>query len=626
LGLLGYLAWLSGALLLVTYQGQVLQWSVPWFVLQTGEGMRTFSVGIYVDFAAAAMLCMVSWIGGLVYGYSMAYMPSATAQWRYFGRLVFSVVAMLGLVVADNLLLLWIAWELVGWGAFGLIGFWYQQPAVAAASVRAWLVNQLGSVSLLAGILLVGSRVGAWEWTALAAWARETPASVGWLAGLLLMGGVVTKGVQFPLFYWLPRAMVAPTPASALLHAATVVSAGAYLFIKVAGLLPTGLLTGMAMLGSVTALLGACAACAQYDVKKMLAYSTVSQLGLVVMAVGVGASSAGLFHLIVHAFCKAGLFLGAGAVAYFLQLQGVPSQMTQDMRKMGGMAWAMPSLFCAHTVVAWSLVGLPGSAGFLSKKAVLASAFGWAQQQAQAGHPLGYVVPCLGLLTTGLSAFYLGRQWVSIFLGAPQWTASRPLVHEKAAAVPLRMQLSLWALAVCSLGCCYGPQGWHFQHSWLWQGLGGTSVVLQAATPVWSSSLAVALGFGVVAASCWLAPKANPFPQWLQQRLFHGWYLEATADVAAQQVLGCSRLAVWIEQWVLGGLMRSVSVGYVVLGHVVDWLDRRLVEGLVVGLAGVPRWLGRLHRWTQQGHWQHTLGWMLVGLGLLCGVVCRALC
>ena len=622
--LLCCLAALSAYILLVTYQGQVLHVSIPWFSIQQGASVRLFSADIYIDFVAAVMVGIVTWIGLLVYVYSIPYMQPEAGALRYFGLLLFFLVAMLGLVVADSLILLWMAWELVGWASYGLIGFWHDQPAAAAASTRAWLVNQLGSVSLLAGLLLLGNEADAWTWTGLVAWATTTNSTTGGLVGLLLMGGVLTKAAQFPLYYWLPRAMTAPTPASALLHAATVVSAGVYLFVRIAVLLPAAVLTGMAFLGSCTALLGACAAWPQHDLKKILAYSTISQLGLTVMAISIGASSAGMFHLVSHAIGKASLFLGAGAIARFLQLQGVASQAAQDIRKMGGMRHVLPQVFYPYSIAACSLVGIPGSAGFVSKEGIVASTFGWAQQQAQAGHYWGYVIPTLMLMATSVSVIYLGRQWVLVFWGSPRWMASTPPMPPKAAAIPLGMQLSMWSLALGSLGCWYSPWGGHFQDSWLWQGLGGKAASLPHA-PAWPSLLALALGLGTVALQHKLTPLIAPHCQRVRALFLHGWYLEAAADAVAKQVASCSRLAAWIEQRVLGKLVQSVYVSYVVLGHVVGWVDHHVWRNVVVGLANTPQWLGRLHRWTQQGHWQHTLLWMLLGLGVLGGMLGWAL-
>lgn len=538
----------------LTHTGAVFHSAVPW--------LADVSAGVYVDFTAAVMLCATAWVGLMVYLYSMAYMRSTMHPFRYFALLVFAVVAMVGLVVAENLVLLFVGWELVGWASYGLISFERQLPAAAVASTRVWLTNQLGSVSLLAGILLVGIQEGAWAWPAL-------HAPVGRWTGGLLLGGVVAKSAQFPLSYWLPAAMVAPAPASALLHAATLVSAGAYLLLRVAGLLEADVLACTAGLGGTTALLSACAAWQQRDIKRMLAYSTASQLGLVVMAVGVGDGGAGLRHLVTHAAAKACLFLCAGAVTRFLQ--GATGLAVTDMRRMGGLRTALPGVFYPYALAAWGLMGLPGSAGFLSKEAILDSTWAWAQQLAHAGQYGGYAVFGLAWGASCLSVGYVARQWWWVFEGTPQWAGGR-------AWLPGLMQLSLVALAVCQIGWWETP----------------------SAAAVANALLTAGLGLGLA----WAVPQGN------------GWCLDGLSDAVARRVMACARGAAWTERTVVGAVVQGISIGYVTVAHAVHWLDGRLM-GAVAGIAAVPWWLGRLHGLTQQGHWQQTLWWMLMGMGML---------
>ncbi len=622
--LLGILVGFSFYLLKLTDEGYVLHSTTKWFELQAGAHTITFSAGIYLDFIAAVMLCLISSVGFLVYLYSIAYMQQETAVQRYFALLSFFMVAMLALILADNLILLWMAWELAGFAAYLLIGFWYQQVSVAEASTKALLMNQLGSTSLLIGILMVGSELGSFDLATLSALAAEARSSQGWLwtTGLFLIGGVVTKSAQFPVFHWLPSAMTAPTPASALIHAATLVSAGAYLLIRTAGLLSPEVCTLVAFLGSITALMGSYAALAQYDIKKMLAYSTIAQLGYVVMAIGIGKSSAGLFHLVTHAFFKACLFLCVGAVSHFLLRQGKKGLDVQDIRAMGGLRKALPGVFYSYLVAAGALVGLPGCSGFLSKEAILTHSLSWAKQQAQTGNYLSYIVPALGFLSSCLTAIYLGRQCQLVFMGVPRWQPKPSLkVVPTRNAIPYLMQVSIIILALCSLGFLYSPLSWDFQHSWLLQRLSaapllGTIPTLPQTAP-FISVLMMGIGLILVAVRRPLSQAiALPLLRRLTRLSFHGWYLDVITDAITQQVLGLSRLVARIDQRFVAGC-RSVAVSYLMLGSIVSWLDRNLVEGIVYFVAAAPQQLGKLHRFTQQGNLQHYLLWMFISIALL---------
>ena len=438
------------------------------------------------------------------------------------------------------------------------------------------------------------------------------------MARCFLLGGVCVKSAQFPWFSWLPSAMTAPTPASALIHTATMVGAGVYLLVGLAPILGIATLTGVAYLGSLTALMGAYAALTQQNIKQVLAYSTISQLGYAVMAVGVGASSIGLFHFVTHAFCKACLFLCIGAVLRFLDQQGEASA----MQHMGGLNKALPGTFCAYLIAACSLIGVPGFAGSLSKEAVMACTLAWANQQAQAGSYLGYLVPMLGFFSAFLAVVYMGRQCYLVFMGAPRW-----LLRKLAPKVPYRtpwfMQISMFTLALCSLFFWYGPLTGGIKNNWLLQRL--------VHTPLLASTLPVThtLQYGVTLASViimalgllflviWQVrnPATLLFPH--NKLALHGWYLDMLVNATARGVLNLSRLTAQFEYLVVSGLVRGISVGYIALSNILGWLDRMLLGGGVLLIASVPRYLGKAHRITQQGNLQHSLLWMFIGIGLL---------
>jgi NADH-quinone oxidoreductase subunit L len=391
---------LGGYLLVLTYYGATWHGALTWLHIPGSPSPFRLMLSFYVDFPVALMVSLTTTISFITHLYALAYMQAA--RQRYFVLTGGFVSAMLGFLMAENLMTRFIGWELIGLGSYLLISFWHQQETAARSGTKVWLINQLGSMGLLIGILIIVSELGSFDLDELAVLSKDASHhSNGWLivARYCLLGGVCAKSVQFPWFSWLPSAMTAPIPASALIHTATMVGAGVYLLIGLAPILGTETLTLVAYLGSLTAFMGAYAAVTQQHIKQVLAYSTISQLGYVVMAVGMGASSVGLFHFVTHAFSKACLFLCVGAVSRFL-LQ--PSE-ASAMQHMGGLRAALPCAFYAYLIAACSLVGIPGFAGALSKEAVLACTLAWAYQQAQTGSYLGFLVPLLSFVSSFLA-------------------------------------------------------------------------------------------------------------------------------------------------------------------------------------------------------------------------------
>src|SRR5579859_1737713 len=401
----------------------------PWF--QIGES--TLQLGWVLDPLAAIMLVMVSFVGLLIFIYSVGYMAHDENFTRFFCFLSLFAAAMLGLVIANNLLLLFICWELVGLASYLLIGFWYHKPAAAAAAKKAFIVTRVGDVVFFLGILWLYSQAGTLlfydqgkgclESTMLNELAGRT--TIGGMAvttgiGLLIFCGAIGKSGQVPLHVWLPDAMEGPTPVSALIHAATMVAAGVFLVARVyplmAGipeLFPTVIAAGKGVdpsttlrvitwVGVITAIFAACIAVAQTDIKRILAYSTVSQLGYMMMGLGVGGVAVGMFHLITHAFFKALLFLGAGSV-----IHGCHDE--QDIRRMGGLKKFMPVTFATYAVGMMALSGVPiFFSGFWSKDEILHAARDWS-----VSHWPFY----LGIFGALLTAFYMTRQICYVFFG-----------------------------------------------------------------------------------------------------------------------------------------------------------------------------------------------------------------
>ncbi|HEX4006861.1 MAG TPA: NADH-quinone oxidoreductase subunit L [Acidobacteriaceae bacterium] len=387
-------------------------------------GDQWVTLGWLLDPLASVMLVMVTFVGLLIFIYSLGYMAHDDNAGRFFCFLSLFAGAMLGVVIANSLLLLFMCWEVVGLTSYLLIGFWFHRPAAAAAAKKAFITTRIGDLGLLIGmvwlyaqtgtLLFYNNGAGCLEQSALTALAAH--AAVGGMAlstaiGLLIFCGAVGKSGQVPLHVWLPDAMEGPTPVSALIHAATMVAAGVYLIARVYPLMSAGALEVVAWVGAITALFAACIAVAQNDIKRILAYSTVSQLGYMMLGLGVGGVAVGIFHLITHAFFKALLFLGAGSV-----IHGCTEE--QDIRNMGGLRRLMPVTFAAYTAGMLALCGVPLFAGFWSKDAILHSAHGW-------GVSMGPFY--LGAIGALLTAFYMTRQMYYVFFGPhrlPQATVS----------------------------------------------------------------------------------------------------------------------------------------------------------------------------------------------------------
>ncbi len=405
---------LAVTVLLNTWPDDVYSWSVNWFTV----GNYTFTIQLLIDKLSAAMLVVVSFISLLVQIYSTEYMKGDKQYSRYFAYLGLFTFSMFCIVLSGNLLLLYIGWELVGLSSYLLIGFWRERTDAALASRNAFVINRIGDTGFLLGIIILFTQFNTLDLSTLTSGSISVDSSF-WMtvAGIGLFCGCIAKSAQFPLQIWLPGAMAGPTPVSALIHAATMVAAGVFLLARVFPLLNSDVLTIIAITGAITAFMGAVAALFQTDIKRLLAFSTISQLGYMVMGMGVGAYGPALFHLFTHAFFKACLFLSAGAVIHALHTVEHELHLhfdTQDMRLMGGLRRKMPFTFICYLVAGLSLAGLPFFSGFLSKDAILTGALSWAESK---NHFLWYIIPDIGFISALLTAMYVGRQLLLIFDG-----------------------------------------------------------------------------------------------------------------------------------------------------------------------------------------------------------------
>ncbi len=411
--------------------------------IQSGD----FHIGInlFVDQLTAVMLIVVSSVGFLVHVYSNGYMKGDSGFARFFAYLPFFVFSMLMLVLADNFLLLFFFWEGVGLASYLLIGFWFQRRSASAAAQKAFIVNRVGDLAFGLGLIWIFYQFGTLEFSEVFAAVPAAPIFAVTGMALLLFGGAAGKSAQFPLHVWLPDAMEGPTPVSALIHAATMVTAGIYLIVRTNVFFqnaPTAMLV-VALIGAFTSFMAATIAVAQNDIKRVIAYSTLSQLGYMAMGAGVGAFIPAIFHLVTHAFFKACLFLGAGSV-----IHGMHDE--QNIQNMGGLRKYMPVTFWTFLIAAFANAGMIPFAGFWSKDEIIVGA--WATNSIPI--PIGKFLAIVGLVTAFFTAFYMFRLIFLVFTGAPRFDAAH--VHPHESPPSMAMPLVLLAIPAAILGLWIG--------------------------------------------------------------------------------------------------------------------------------------------------------------------------
>jgi NADH-quinone oxidoreductase subunit L len=604
--------------------------NIPWMQF----GNEWVRLGWVLDPLAAVMLVMVTFVGLLIFIYSVAYMHHDENFTRFFCFLSLFAGAMLGVLIANSLLLLFMCWEVVGLTSYLLIGFWYERPAAAAAAKKAFITTRIGDLGLLLGmvwlygqtgtLLFYDNGAGCMEHTAVALLATQTIGfgmAASTAIALLIFCGAVGKSGQLPLHVWLPDAMEGPTPVSALIHAATMVAAGVYLVARVYPLMSAstsqgGALEVVAWVGALTAIFAALVAVAQDDIKRILAYSTVSQLGYMMMGIGVGGVAVGVFHLIAHAFFKALLFLGAGSVIHGLMGE-------QDIREMGGIRKWMPVTFATYAVGTLALCGFPlVFSGFWSKDAILHAAYGW---------NVSRVPFYLGAVGALLTAFYMTRQVCYVFFGtrrrdpAPEpiepteAAASDPLEAAHESPATMTTPLALLAIFAVLLGFV-GTPAWPWLQDFLDMRRASLDFAQFAEGGLIPLMLASSLlVFAGLTLGWWFygrrpiqrAANADALEQ-LQPSLFHalhkGFFIdELYALTVLRLAWWIAAAANWLDRRVWSGIPLAVSAITRSLGWIDFSLDRWVVnKGFDEGCNGVAdggRWLARL----QDGRTQHYL-------------------
>ncbi|MEQ1860453.1 MAG: NADH-quinone oxidoreductase subunit L [Chthoniobacteraceae bacterium] len=513
---------------------------VPW--LDFGAALRV-PIGLIVDDLSKLMLLVVTGIGAAVHIYSTVYMEHDESKPRYFGNLSLFMFSMLGIVLANNFVMMFIFWELVGVSSYLLIGHWFTRESAAAAANKAFMTNRIGDFGFMLGILMVWAWAGSVVFPELKSVIDANTLNInqGYItaAVLLVFCGAVGKSAQLPLHVWLPDAMEGPTPVSALIHAATMVAAGVYMLARVSFLieLSPGAQTIIAAIGGVTALLAALMATQQDDIKRILAYSTLSQLGYMVMTVGLAEPGAAMFHLFTHASFKALLFLGAGAIIHALHHE-------QDIWKMGGLSKSMRLTFLTFACGYLALIGCPGLAGFFSKDAILVAAY-----------QKNFILFLLAVFTAFLTAFYMTRLFVVVFLGKAR-TPEAEHGHDG----PIRMVGPLVVLAVLSVIAGYGIVA----HGALGHEMSAAIEKLEAGGGKFVAMIFGTLAFLAGTASgyfLYVGKDKDPIliPPFKQKFYFDEIY--AALIAGTQDML--AKASAFADKWIVDGLLVRVSSGAV---------------------------------------------------------------
>jgi NADH-quinone oxidoreductase subunit L len=553
--------------------------SVTWLSI----GNLQIDFGLKLDALSMMMLLIVTGVGGAIHIYSIGYMREDSGFSRFFAFMSLFTFSMLGIVLANNFIEMFIFWELVGVSSYLLIGFWFEKPSAGDAAKKAFIVNRLGDFGFLLGILMVWGILGSLNFSNLQNELTTNSVALGTMAtiaGLLIFCGAAGKSAQFPLHVWLPDAMEGPTPVSALIHAATMVAAGVYMLCRIFFLLNTDALHVIAYIGGFTALLAALIAVQQNDIKRIIAYSTLSQLGYMVMAVGLSGPTAAMFHLTTHAFFKALLFLSAGSVIIVLHHE-------QDIWKMGDLRKKLPTTFWTFLVGALALSGVWPLSGFFSKDSILA--------QALAQH--NYLLFANGVFIAGLTTFYIFRLFFVVFFGKEK-SETVSHAHES----PAVMTWPLIALAVFSvIGGVIGIEE-IYRYNFPGEAEISTGFAATLFAPFTHSPLAASLGILAVIVGFFAA---------------FALYAKAEKDPLPEKLGGLA--TAMKNKFYFDELYEATFVrAHDFIAAVCDWIDRWLVEGFCIGLVrGGTDLTGRALRLVQTGNLQTYAFLFVLGVAVL---------
>jgi NADH-quinone oxidoreductase subunit L len=634
---------LSGMVFADIWNKPLVQSQVLWFTIGTSK----IYAGLLLNNLSALMLLLVSVIALAAHVYSTSYMSYDARYKRYFTYLSLFCFSMLALVVVDNLFLFYAFWELVGFSSYLLIGFWFFKQEAIIANKKAFLMNRIGDIGLLTAIIILfslyhtadiniifnrltnmsGIRNGMWYLNS-----TVLPGPNGsfmllnhllWLpaiwqyvavAGIFL--AVAAKSGQFPLHTWLPDAMAGPTSISALIHAATMVAAGVFLLGRVYPMFTTTELDILAGIGCFTAFMSATIALTQNDLKRILAYSTISQLGYMVMAMGIGAYASSLFHLATHAFFKCLLFLVAGSVIH--QVQHIKDENhldidPQNILYMGGLRKWMPVTFVAAIIGAMSLVGLPLTSGFLSKDGIIVQAFEWSD-----GKGLWYrLIPAGALITGLLTAFYVSRMIVKVFFGEFRLLKANTHIKFHCEDGDWRIKAPLIFLSACSVFILFSWNPLLYEYSWILQGFGNNGGLERV--NIYHSIIPIGANIVNIFVIYWaydIYYKRNTFsfPQttFLYRFSHNEWYVDRFYNNAIiKPILALTRAASWFDRNVIDGFIHLLKTIILGLSKLSAWTDKNIIDGFLHLLVSIVQGIGNFARSFQGGKIQYYLFSML---------------
>jgi len=589
-------------------------------------------LGMLIDDISALMIVVVFIISFLVHFFSVDYMKGDIRYNRYFAYLGLFTFSMSGIVLTHNILMMYIFWELVGISSYLLIGFWYEKKSASDAGKKAFIVNRIGDLGMLAGLLILFLTYNTFSFQQIFSEISKghLPFNSGfWLTvtGILIFCGAIGKSAQFPLHVWLPDAMEGPTPVSALIHAATMVAAGVYLVVRVFGILTADAMLFIATIGALSAFIPATIALTQNDIKRVLAYSTISQLGYMIMALGVGAYKFAFFHLVTHAFFKACLFLGSGSVIHAMHHE-------QDIRNMGGLRKKMPLTYATFLISSIAISGIPLTSGFLSKDGILSGSLAFASLT---GH---WFFPIVGYFVAILTAFYMFRLVIITFHGEPRNKEKYEHAHESSFV----MVMPLVVLTTFSLFFWYTPNpmnpedGW-FYTKWIkapvlhtpenvrWDFMKTDEAVssanLEEHDIMYSETYASALHHVHVPAvilSLLMAISgillAFTMYQWkkisadkLAERFkplynfsLNKWYFDELYDKTfVSGTLALSRVVAWIDRVIIDGIVDGSATVTKAVSTFTGKFDNIVVDGLVNFMAYLSAFIGLIFRRFQTG-------------------------
>ena len=617
-------------LFLAVWQKQTFHFAFNWINI----GNTKIDLGILLNDLSVTMLLLVSLIALLMHFYSVEYIKTDKFKYRYFAYLSLFCFSMLSLVVADNLFILYAFWELVGFTSYLLIGFWFTKEKAVQANKKAMIMNRIGDIGFLTGILIILSHFHTLDIDLLFGSGDLISSSFVkgdlwispfgmmpsyWLtiAGFCFFTGAIAKSAQFPLHTWLPDAMEGPTAVSSLIHAATMVAAGVFLLLRISPLFNDVVLISIAIIGLFTAFMAATIAVTQNDIKKVLAFSTISQLGFMMLAVGIKDNSAAIFHLITHAFFKCLLFLAAGMVIHQLHhLKEVKALNfdEQNMQNMGGFRKLMPITSLVFLIAACALAGLPFTSGYLSKDAILVSVFEYADLKGG----LFWLFPLFISITSWLTTFYIFRVVYKVFFG--DFKLSK-IVSIPAASLNLHdpnkwMTIPVIILGVFCFGFFFAYNPFSLETSWVYKGFNAQqhqSGLYHILVPVYINIMSFAIIWATYLIYAKQTVKLNLQNSWMYKFSQNQWYFNSFYDVILMNIiLFKAKTLYWFDSKVIDGFVHLISDFTLNMAKISAWFDTHIVDGLVNGAAALVNQIGIWLRSMQSGKLQHYFIWMLM--------------